>query len=204
MAASADRKRFIVRAQDLPPQFPTHLHAPEFWEALGRAVASFGFLEETLGKAIFSFTATRDVPEDKFQAEYEKWLPKLQRALTDPLGNLTDAYTKAVREHGEATLTNLAELEHDLRQAAAVRNAICHGSWRIPDAAGRSVPFYVSRKLEIFDVAIDVAYLEQLREHVAALVCAIISSVTSMGWQFPGSDGPGEPIWVSNAKGAKP
>jgi hypothetical protein len=31
--------------------------------------------------------------------------------------------------------------------------------------------------------------------HVAELVCVVVSSVTHMGWQFPGSHGPGLPIW---------
>jgi hypothetical protein len=47
----------MVAFDKLPPSFPTQAHAPAFWEALGRAVATFGFLEETLGKAIFAFTS---------------------------------------------------------------------------------------------------------------------------------------------------
>ena len=34
--------------------------SPQFWEQLGRTVATYGFLEEVLGKAIFAFTATRN------------------------------------------------------------------------------------------------------------------------------------------------
>ena len=54
-------------------QFPTHLHPAEFWEALGRVVATFGFLEETLGKAIFSFTATREYPEEELEPAFAGW-----------------------------------------------------------------------------------------------------------------------------------
>jgi len=79
-------KRYIVDSRNLPENFPTHKHSGEFWGALGRTVATFGFLEETLGKAIFSFTATREIPEEEAQVEFEKWLPTLQRALSDPLG----------------------------------------------------------------------------------------------------------------------
>src|SRR5947209_8488671 len=92
-------RRFQADFDKLPVQFPTHLHPAEFWEALGRVVATFGFLEETLGKAIFSFTATLQYPETEIQAAYEKWLPTLQRALSDPLGGLIDSYGKAVREN---------------------------------------------------------------------------------------------------------
>lgn len=54
-------KGFVVDIDKLPANFPTHRHDPAFWEALGRTVATFGFLEEVLGKAIFAFTATRDI-----------------------------------------------------------------------------------------------------------------------------------------------
>jgi hypothetical protein len=64
--------RFILNHKALPPQYPTNMHGAEFWEALGRAVATFGFLEEVLGKAIFSFTATGRIPEEKIEEEFEK------------------------------------------------------------------------------------------------------------------------------------
>ena len=86
MVGEVEPKRYVVDVKGLPEKFPTQRHAGEFWEALGRTVATFGFLEEALGKAIFSFTATREIPEDQIQAEFEKWLPTLERALSDPLG----------------------------------------------------------------------------------------------------------------------
>jgi hypothetical protein len=161
---------------------------------LGRTVATFGFLEETLGKAIFSFTATREIPEDQIQAEFEKWLPTLERALSDPLGGLIDAYGKAVRNNKAATITNLDNLLEDLRKAAVLRNVLCHGSWRVPDRQCRSVPFFVDKKNRIFETPIDVAYLCQVRRHVVELICNVINTVTHMGWRFPGSSGPGNPI----------
>jgi len=171
--------------------YPTHLHSAEFWEALGRTIATFGFLEETLGKAIFSFTATRQIPEDELEAEYERWLPTLERALSDSLGSLIDTYGSAVRTNNSATISNLDELLEDLRAASTLRNILCHGSWRTPDDQGRSIPLFVDRRNQVFQGAIDVAYVQQVQQHVAKLVCDVINTVTHMGWQFPGSGGPG-------------
>lgn len=184
----------IVDIGKLPAGFPTHRHPKEFWEALGRAIATFGFLEETLGKAIFSFTAMRSYPDDQIDAAYEKWLPTLKRALSDQLGNLIDTFGKSVRDHSGATIENLPELTEDLRAASVVRNVICHGSWGEPDSTGRSVPLFVNRNMEKFQTPIDIAYLDQLQRHTTELACAVINTVTHMGWQFPGSSGPGEPI----------
>ena len=192
-----DIKRSQVDFDNLPAQFPTHLHSPEFWEALGRAVATFGFLEETLGKAIFSFTATRQYPETEIEAAYEKWLPTLQRAFSDPLGGLIDSYGKAVREHPKAPISNLGELIDRLRKASSIRNVLCHGSWnRRSDEQGRSLPLFINKNNEIFGTPIDLAYLVQVQRHTTELACAVMNTVTLMGYRFPGSKGPGKKILV--------
>ena len=188
-------KRYIVNQSDLPKLYPTHLHEAKFWEALGRSIATFGFLEEILGKAIFSFTATQPYQEAKIQKAYAEWLPKLEHALTDQLHNLINNYGKAVREHPYATISNLDELLDDLRKASEIRNVLCHGSWLAPDVAGASIPFFVNRKKEVFDTVIDTDFLNQVQRHTAGLVCAVVDSVTHMGWQFPGSSSPGKAIW---------
>lgn len=71
---------------------------------------------------------------------------------------------------------------------------LCHGSWQVPDVEGKSLPLFVDKKLNIFATYIDVAWLQQVREHLVSLACDVIDSVSSMGLQFPGLAGPGEVI----------
>lgn len=196
MDVQSDRKQFFIDHRKLPALYPTDSHSAEFWEALGRTVATYGFLEETLGKAIFAFTGMRSIPKEKADEELSKWLLKLQSALSDPLGNLIDAFGKAVRDHGGATVTNLDEIIEELRKISAIRNVLCHASWRSPDERGRSVPFFVDKRQQVFSTEVDVAYLQQAQRHVVELTCDVINTVTQMGWQFPGSNGPGKPIWT--------
>ncbi|ESY94941.1 hypothetical protein [Mesorhizobium sp. LNHC229A00] len=186
---------YIIDPNNLPDLYPTHLHSAEFWEALGRTVATFGFLEEVLGKAIFAFTATRDIPEEKIDEEFARWLPTLRKALSDPLGGLIRAYESSVRAHQQHSIEEFDDLVDDLKKAAEIRNVFCHGSWRKPDTQGRSNPFFVDRKDRIFKTPIDIAYLKQVQQHVTELTCAVVNTVTHMGWQFPGSAGPGNPIF---------
>jgi hypothetical protein len=196
MSYESNVNREIIDRQRLPPLFPTHKHSAEFWEALGRAIGTYGFLEEILGKAIFAFTATRRYTPEEVVAAYEVWLPQLERALKDPLRNLTDAYAKAVRNNPDATITNIDELVAKLEEAAVIRNVLCHGSWRTPNADGASVPLFVDKHMRVFETAIDVSYLRQTQSAVADLVCAVIDTVTHMGRQFPGGGGSGKPIFV--------
>ncbi len=190
--------RYMVDRDALPEKFPTHMHEPCFWESLGRAVATFGFLEETLTKAIFSFTGTRPYSEEEVQEAYDKWLSKLERALTNQLWNLIESYGKAVREHPNSTINNLDELLDQLKEVSRIRNVICHGSWRPSDSKGASIPFFVNRKQERVDTAIDTQFLNQTQRHPTELICAVINTVSHMGWQFPGSNGPGKTIWSND------
>ena len=187
-------KRAIVSRDRLSPLSPTHLHTPQFWEHLGRVIATYGFLEEVLGKAIFAFTATREYDPDEIEAAYDVWLLQLERALTDPLSKLAKDYGKVAHDNPATTTTNIPELVDDIKKAAVIRNAFCHGSWGAPDSDGASIPLFINRKKEKFETAIDVAYLTQLRGHVAALAYSVMDTVTHMGWQFPGGAGPGKPI----------
>ncbi|WP_278398481.1 hypothetical protein [Stutzerimonas kunmingensis] len=192
-----ESKIHVINRDALPQMYPTHSHAPIFWESLGRVVATFGFLEETLAKAIFAFTATKPYSEKEVQTALDEWAAKLQKALSDQLWNLIESYGKAVREHPDAAISDLDVLLDDLKKAAKLRNVICHGSWRTPNAEGASVPFFINRQQEMFDTAIDVPYLLELQKHVSDLICVVIETVTCMGWRFPGSSGPGKVIWES-------
>jgi hypothetical protein len=189
-----EMKRSIIDHGRLPPSFPTHRHSPQFWEQLGRTIATYGFLEETLGKAIFAFTATRSYSPDDIDAAYQAWLPQLERALTDQLWNLAESYGKAARDNPATTTENVDELVENIKKATIIRNVLCHGSWRTPNAHGASVPLYINRQKQVFDTAIDIPYLQQVQAHAAELACSVIDTVTHMGWQFPGGAGPGKPI----------
>ncbi len=170
----------------LPALFPTHTHSPLFWEQLGRTVATFGFLEEVLGKAIFAFTGTRIYSADEMEDAVKAWGPKLERALKDQLNSLADSYGTAVKENQNAKFENVDELI--IKDAAHVRNILCHASWRPPDAEGRSLPFFVNRRNEEVETKMDIQYLRRIQDHAADLACTVIDTVTQMGWKFPGSE----------------
>jgi len=186
--------RSTINRDRLPSMFPTHAHDQKFWEQLGRTIATYGFLEEVLGKAIFAFTATRQYSVEELDAAYRAWLPQLERALTDQLSNLAKCYSKVAEDNPATTTENIDDLVEDIKKSTKIRNVLCHGSWRPPNADGASVPLFVNREKEVFDTAIDVDWLVQVQEHVAGLACSVIDTVTHMGWQFPGGAGLGKPI----------
>ena len=52
-----------IDSSTLPEKYPTDKHEAVFWESLGRAVATFGFLEEVLSKAIYSLPSILFYPK---------------------------------------------------------------------------------------------------------------------------------------------
>jgi uncharacterized protein (DUF2132 family) len=196
MSTNEPKARMVIDESALPENFPTHALDPYFWECLGRTVASFGFLEEVLLKAIFAFTATTKYKEEDIEDAYSKWIPKLERSLSDQLGGLINTYGKAVRDNSDSTIENLDDLIFDLEAASKMRNVLCHSSWRYPDKNEASTPFFVSRQKEVFETPIDIRFLKQVNRHAVELSCNVINTVTHMGWQFPSSSGPGEVIWA--------
>ena len=191
----SERKSTIFIKEGLPEHFPTMMMPVSFWEQLGRTVATFGFLEEVLAKAIFAFTGTMPIDPEEAEVEFAKWVEKLERALSDQLNSLINTYERAVRAHPNATITNIEDLTSDLRRVATIRNVLCHGSWHFPNPSGQATPFFVNRKMEKWETPINEAYLKALRESVVGMALGVMNTVTHMGWQFPGASNPGEVIW---------
>jgi hypothetical protein len=195
MSRNDQSKRAVFDRKMLPPLFPTHCMTAEFWEMLGRAVVTFGFLEEILGRAIFALTATRPYSESEVEKAYDEWRPRLEHALTGSLSSVADSFGKAVREHPDANVVSIGTLVEDIKHAAEIRNVLCHGSWSKPSPAGASIPRYLDKKMRQFDTAIDIAFLEKHQGWASQLACNVMDTITLMGIRFPGGSGPGKPIF---------
>ena len=194
MSDTADGKGACVDYQALPANYPTHRHSAEFWESLGRAVATFGFLEEIMGKAILAYSGRHALSQEDAEKALQELLPTLEGALTDSLGGQINAYEKAVKENEKADVEEIRDLLEKLRAASKIRNVICHGSWRPPNDHGQALPFFVNKKKEIFQDQLDAKYLQSLQAHTSELASAVVTSVTSKGWHFPGTNSPGTKI----------
>lgn len=107
------------------------------------------------------------------------------------LGNV--GFGRSVKDNEECKLENADDLVDAIKKDSEYRNVLCHGSWRPPDSKAASIPFFVNRKKEIFDLPLNADQLSQIRQHVRSLIFEVVDSVTLMGWQFPGG-GPGKSI----------
>ena len=106
MTDHAEPKRHVVNPSDLPIEYPTHLHSAGFCEALGRTVATFGFLEETLGGGrpknpvwVYNLRANPDV---EIRDKTEVFKMRIREVTDDPeRGRLWTASAKAFPPYDE-------------------------------------------------------------------------------------------------------
>ena len=54
------KKIKLLVTEERSDKFPTHLHSSEFWESLGRVVASFGYLEKNPCGKLYSLSQGKD------------------------------------------------------------------------------------------------------------------------------------------------
>lgn len=178
----------LVDRGALPALFPTHGQDAQFWAALGRTVAAYGFLEWTLQRAIFALSGDHPAPEDEVEqrAALAAWQKDLEDALKATLSTLSRDYERAAEAHGRANAEFASRVAGDIRAAAGLRNAICHACWS-PVSALAAEPRFVSRDLQVLETTVDISWLEQLHAHVSELALDVIDSVSDTGLDFPGS-----------------
>ena len=171
------------------PDWPTSYHEAHFWEALGRAIATISFLEETLKKTIYVITGAQKVSgDDSHEEEFEAWTKSLKIAISDPLNPLIKKYEQAVVKDKRFSVNNLESFLAELRELKEWRNILCHGSWRPPNEDGKSCPLFVKKNGDVFKGEIDTELLKKIQIEAAKICCVMMDSITSQGFQFPGSD----------------
>ena len=54
-----NEKSYMTDLKKIPENWPTNLMEPQFWEELGRCIATFSCLEGILARAFFALSGTR-------------------------------------------------------------------------------------------------------------------------------------------------
>lgn len=170
-----------INREALPPYFPTHHHPPELWEHLGRVIATFGFLENTLKRAITILVIKRKYPSwEAAEADYESQISKLSGYLNKPLVNLAETYGKTLHEYSKNKANKYAYLVGEIKQAAEIRNALCHAAWLPPNKEEecKIMSFKINKEgVFVFDTKINIAYLQKVHLHIEELICDLVESI---------------------------
>lgn len=200
----ARHQGYVVSRDRMNPCWPTHACPPRFWEELGRTIAAFGFLEDCLKRANLAVTATREYGSvNEAEEAFGTWERDLERSLDESLGDLTKRFIRALSEDERFVKNYVTGIEYRLKKAADWRNALCHGAWTDYDCdSDRATLRYWPRKgwREHSERPISVVDLAAIRSEAIDITVNVINTVTSNGFEFPGSASPGEPVLSSRSE----
>ena len=178
-----------INRETLPDDWPLCHCEPEFWEALGRAIAALGCLEEELATACYSLSRSKGFPEIDLPADKKmlaEWIAALRPPWTDSLHALTEKVQKHLKEESRVPHNVLTDLVKQLHELRHWRNALCHGAWHGSnrDGAGVLAHYYKSPGIiERFPSRVTTADLVKVRIHAvdASIRLAEVASIAGGG-----------------------
>lgn len=139
--------------------------APSVWHELpeplaleiGRAVASFGHLEDMLKRAIFALDQRR-LPASIHDRDFRSWLRRMDHVAADLLGTLIERLERTLAREGRADPELIAQLD----EVKSWRNLLCHANWQ--PRGGAWQPIFANTKGEIFDGTLDPLDIRAIRD----------------------------------------
>ncbi|GFO73340.1 hypothetical protein BJAS_P4254 [Bathymodiolus japonicus methanotrophic gill symbiont] len=158
----------------------------DFWEHLGRTVATFGYLEDALVKGIYVFEVmTKCDKKVKDLESFEKWYydtlnSNLLKNMSLPFGKLVKKYHNLANNNSLINKDDVIKKQLKFLDDEVVkfRNMFCHAGWRVPDKEGKSLPIYLNNNGEYFKTPVGTEFLQQTQKHIAELICLVMEIST--------------------------
>ena len=177
---------------NVPPNWPTNRANAHFWEELGRLVATFGMLEDTLTRTFYVASLKRRIEMTRELGEAEAtWRENLEKPLSDTLGEIRVRLENEWRREEGGMPQHREELLGELTALGRERNRLCHGAWvGFGDDDVNTVRFFPKNKEMEGDHEQQVSMddLRTMRERAAYCIAALIELVRNeYGVVFPGT-----------------
>ena len=161
---------------------------PAFWEELGKTVAMFGKLEESLISACYGLTKPPAEPSslrpEQMQAHLE-WYAKVEGFKTDAMGAATNRFLSLLKKDGRVPESVRDELRAQFDELRRWRNALCHGAWfRVSgDGAGALWHHYKENKQVVrFPPTVTSNDLAELRARILENMLRISEAASVTGY----------------------
>lgn len=181
----------VVDRGRLPSDWPAHKGSREFWEELGRTVASFGFLEDTLARVCFAMTGSQECKEDEITEEFvQNWIQSLEKPLYDNLNGLIKRIRKAFADDERVPQDVGVDIVERSKALNVWRNALCHGAWTHFDVNGSARLRFFRRTregAEALDNSLSQEDIARIRSEAVEVTISLMEVTRSIGVPFPGS-----------------
>ena len=183
------------RIRDYLPFERGHLHAdwplsrenPAFWQELGKTVAMFGDLENTLVSACYGLTKPPADPAAIRPEQVPAWLEwyaGVEAIRTDAMRVLSDRFIKLLGKDGHVPHAVRVQLRARLDGLIPWRNALCHGVWFGFSGDGAAVLSHLYRDGDLvmqFPARVTVEELARLRARTVDAVVRVSEAAAVAG-----------------------
>ena len=183
----------IAELKAVVEERPIQPASEALWEEVGRAVATFGTLEDVLARTLYVITGHQKVKEDDAPDEQvEEWCEKLISHMSDTLGGLAHVLGAAWNERDGVLHRGNKEIVDEITAVAKERNRLCHKAWGKFLAPTSARTGDVRNEIE-FDSADHEARtrekLRSTRDRVVAVISALRTEVrVTYKTGFPGAN----------------
>lgn len=156
-----------------------HVLPAQLAAELGWTIASFGYLEDMLKRAIFSLD--REQLDGAIrESDFRKWFRRMEHVAADSLGTLIERLGQTLAREGRTD----RELIGSLEEIKEWRNLLCHAAWQPDDDKSGWEPIFANTRGEVFEGSLGVDDLHAIRAltlDTAARVRRIIESLDDHG-----------------------
>lgn len=159
----------------------------DFAQAIGHAVAGFGWLEEVMKRTIYSLDRAR-LADDLSEAELQAWLQQMSGIADDSMGTLIEQLDAALRRH--PGIRDRVMLNEALQAIRLSRNLLCHASWHPSKREGHWHPAFINTRGEKFVDDLSVPEIEAILRDTHRLGHRLIRIMrdTGIAGQWAGED----------------
>lgn len=156
-------------------------------QAIGQAVAGFGWLEEVLKRTIYSLDRAR-LADDLSEVELQAWQQQMSEIADDSMGTLIEQLDAALRRH--PGIRDRVALNEALKEIRQNRNLLCHASWQPSGRAGHWHPAFVNTRGERFADELSIPEIETMLQDTHELGHRLIRIMRATGipGEWPGDE----------------
>ena len=171
------------------PNWPTHKGTSDFWEELGRAVATFAWLEFAMRRTFIALTWSQRCASE---TEALAILPDAEKqsvaSVTDTFHWLTKKIEGVFDVDSRVSLEGGQWIVNSLREIGNYRNALCHGAWIRFGEDGSGQLLYVrktgKREYEPYRQSFSSAQIRDIRNHSTEVARRLLDIEMSTGFEF--------------------
>ena len=184
------QKVLPINTDILPQDWPLSKGNPAFWEELGKTVAAFGYLEDTLGQTCYTLAGTPEretMARDEGIEAFSKWFEELDASLTDGMHTLTRKLDEILEEDRRIPHAVRTDLVKQLDELRPWRNALCHGAWFGFSGNGSGVlnHYYMSKGIPVnFPPMVSVGDLAEVRARAVNATIRLVETASMAGAGF--------------------